>query len=207
MAWETEATVTANQVVAYNLIRARRLRGLTQEEAGQRIAAHLGEPWHKATWSAAERSVAGERIRNFDADEILAFAQLFDVPVAWFFLPPADPDSWGAAEGVRGGGDPVPLDGLLRRAVRLNTPDMVQRIRELLPDSDPAEYLAAHVPAVTADDIAALERWEGELRGLADELGSQLGGLRDQLAETVAAYHPEQHEPQEPEDPEEGDTP
>jgi hypothetical protein len=39
-------------------------------------------------FSAAERSVAGKRIREFDADTIQAFARTFDLPVAWFFLPP-----------------------------------------------------------------------------------------------------------------------
>lgn len=77
-----------NQVVAYNLARAREARGWTQEEAGRRIEPHLGAAWSKATWSQAERSTDPGRSRSFGADEIVAFARCFDLPVAWFFLPP-----------------------------------------------------------------------------------------------------------------------
>jgi hypothetical protein len=84
--------LTGNQVVAYNLFLARVVRGWTQEEAAEQLEPYLGELWTKATFSAAERSVAGRRIRHFDADEILAFAQAFDRPVSWFFTPPMPED-------------------------------------------------------------------------------------------------------------------
>lgn len=77
-----------NQAVAYNLARAREERGWTQEEAGRRLEPHLGVSWSKATWSQAERSTDPGRSRSFGADEIVAFARCFDLPVAWFFLPP-----------------------------------------------------------------------------------------------------------------------
>lgn len=80
--------LTPNQVVAYNLAQARLLRGWTQEEAAAALEPHVGKRWSKATFSAAERSVAGDRVRQFDADEIVAFARAFALPVSWFFLPP-----------------------------------------------------------------------------------------------------------------------
>lgn len=80
--------LTANQVVAYNLTRARQLRGWSQEEAARRLAPHLGVEWSKALFSAAERSVDGNRIRPFDADELVAFSRTFDLPIGYFFLPP-----------------------------------------------------------------------------------------------------------------------
>ena len=80
--------VTPNQVVAYNLARARAHRRWTQEEARQALAPYLGVEWSKANYSAAERSMDGVRIRQFDADEIVAFARGFGVPIAWFFIPP-----------------------------------------------------------------------------------------------------------------------
>jgi hypothetical protein len=84
--------LTPNQVVGYNLSRARALRGWTQEQTVARLAPHLGARWSNVVLSAAERSYAGKRIRHFTADEIVAFAQTFDLPVTWFFLPPgADP--------------------------------------------------------------------------------------------------------------------
>ncbi|HVA43780.1 MAG TPA: hypothetical protein VNF50_09865 [Acidimicrobiales bacterium] len=98
------AGASPNQVVAYNLARARAYREWTQDQAREALAPYLGVEWSKANYSAAERSMDGVRVRQFDADEIVAFARAFRVPLAWFFLPP-DP---GAADGV---------------LIRLSTPD------------------------------------------------------------------------------------
>lgn len=88
--WDIESysSLTANRIVAYNLVKARELRGWTQEEAGGELEQHLGVPWSAASVSAAECSVDSERIKQFSADEILAFAKTFNLPVMWFFLPP-----------------------------------------------------------------------------------------------------------------------
>jgi len=88
--------LTPNQVVAFNLARARDLKGWTQEEAAEALAPYLGSRWSKASFSAAERSLDGERIRQFDADELVAFARAFELPVGWFFMPPRP---WVAKEG------------------------------------------------------------------------------------------------------------
>ncbi len=80
--------LTPNQVVSYNLAQARQLRHWTQQQAIDALEPHLGARWSIANYSAAERSVDGGRIRNFDADEIVAFARTFDLPVTWFFMPP-----------------------------------------------------------------------------------------------------------------------
>lgn len=79
-----------NQIVGYRLWRARELRGLTQEEVGRRLAPYLGKPWNRATVAAAENSFGGDRIHPFDADELVAFARVFDLPVIWFLLPPTE---------------------------------------------------------------------------------------------------------------------
>lgn len=84
----TNAALTPNQLVAYNLARARNLRGWTQQEASQKLEQWLGARWSKASWSAAERSVDGLRRREFTTDEIVAFSQTFGLPIAWWFLPP-----------------------------------------------------------------------------------------------------------------------
>ncbi len=80
--------LTPNQVVSYNLAQARQLRRWTQQQAIDALEPHLGARWSIANYSAAERSVDGGRIRNFDADEIVAFARTFDLPITWFFMPP-----------------------------------------------------------------------------------------------------------------------
>ena len=79
-----------NEVVAYNFRRARELRGLTQDEAAVRLEPFLGVRLPQASISALERSYGGDKRREFDAQEILAFACGFDLPLIWFFLPPAD---------------------------------------------------------------------------------------------------------------------
>lgn len=95
------AGLTPNQVVAFNLARAREWRRWTQGQAAEALEPFLGVRWSTASVSQAERSVAGKVVRNFSADEIVAFARAFRLPVAWFFMPPPP---W-AAEGV-----PIKLD-------------------------------------------------------------------------------------------------
>jgi hypothetical protein len=80
--------LTPNQVVAYNLAQARLWKDWTQEEAAEHLEPYLGSRWSKATFSAAERSVDGQRVRQFTGDEIVAFARGFGLPVGFFFLPP-----------------------------------------------------------------------------------------------------------------------
>lgn len=78
---------SANQAVAHNLRVARSLRGWTQEQAAKQLERYLGDRWSKASWSVAERSVDGKRVKQFSADEIVAFSRAFDLPVSFFFLP------------------------------------------------------------------------------------------------------------------------
>lgn len=77
-----------NQVVSYNVRAARELRGWTQEEFADRLEPYLGQRLTQASVSAIERAFDGERRREFDAQELLVFAMVFDLPIVWFFLPP-----------------------------------------------------------------------------------------------------------------------
>ena len=54
------------------------LEDWTQEEAAEQLEQYLGARWSKATFSAAERSIDGRRVRQFTADEIVAFSRCFD---------------------------------------------------------------------------------------------------------------------------------
>jgi transcriptional regulator with XRE-family HTH domain len=94
--------LTANQVVAYNLARIRKARGLTQEQAAERLAPYVGAIWSKKVYSAAERSYDGGRVRQFTADDLTAFSLAFGVPL-WFFLVPPKPEDRGGAVGVQSG--------------------------------------------------------------------------------------------------------
>jgi len=81
-----------NQVIAYNLMRIRKTLGESQEQAAERLEPHLGVRWSKAVYSAAERSYAGKRVRQFTAADVAAFAAAFQVPLLYFFLPPKPED-------------------------------------------------------------------------------------------------------------------
>jgi transcriptional regulator with XRE-family HTH domain len=103
-----------NRVVAYNLVRARKLRGLTQQQACDRLERYLGVRWSNVVFSAAERSASLdiERVRQFTADEIVAFARTFELPVAWFFLPPGGDADRARRTGIGG----LPLVSTVRDA-------------------------------------------------------------------------------------------
>ena len=81
-------TYTPNQIVALNIARARAMRGWTQEQASAAVAPYLGTRLSNASFSSIERSIAGTRVKQFSADELIAFSRGFDLPIGWFFLPP-----------------------------------------------------------------------------------------------------------------------
>ena len=82
--------VNLNEIVAYNFRRARELRGWTQDEAADHLAPYLGIRLRQAAISALEAAYGGAKRREFDAQELLAFACGFDLPLVWFLLPPPD---------------------------------------------------------------------------------------------------------------------
>lgn len=131
--------LTPNQIVAHNLYRARTLRGWTQEDAAERLEAYLGVRWTKATFSAAERSVAGKTVRQFTADDLVAFSRTFQLPIAWFLMPPGQAHL-GRLAYVR---VPDPPDGAVLSAAWLlealfgteeGRGQLDQRLAEVLPD-------------------------------------------------------------------------
>ncbi len=134
--------LTPNQVVAFNLALARQRKGWTQEEAAQALEPYLGKRWSKASVSQAERSIAGRFVRNFDADELVAFARAFEVPLTWFFMPPPP---WSDQPGV---------------PVKLSTPD-AERF---------GTALALLVDLVFGDEVQAAEL-SMRLDSFLDQLG------------------------------------
>jgi hypothetical protein len=173
-------------VVAYNLTRAREWKGWTQDQAAEALAPYLGTRWSKASFSQAERSIAGRFIRNFDADEIVAFARAFDLPVTWFFLPPppwsdrpgvpvklATPDAeeFGAALGLL-------VDLVFGEPAQQALLSM--RLQAFLDDLGPMELteaqaritsaVSARVEALVRHSFRDLGRWQTALRSIANQL-------------------------------------
>ena len=94
---------TASQVVAHNVTRARELRRLTQAEVAERLSRFTGTKWTQATVAQAEGSVGGQRGRQFTANELVALARTFDLPVLFFFMPPDDGDGRLVTDDARTG--------------------------------------------------------------------------------------------------------
>lgn len=120
---------TANQIVAFNVAKARLLRGWTQEEAADELAPFLGVRLSAASFSAIERSVDLGRPREFDANELLAFARAFRVPIAWFLTPPSAWEGVGVSTpdaGEEGLNPMVMLDAVL------GTPETLEDYKQYL---------------------------------------------------------------------------
>src|SRR6202167_6115007 len=81
-------TWTPNQVVAGNLVRLRQRRGLTQAGVARLLSSVAGKEWSEAMVAHAERSVTGNRVREFTADDLVTLARAFDVPVLYSLTPP-----------------------------------------------------------------------------------------------------------------------
>lgn len=180
---ERHRVYTPNQVVAYNLRRARLLKGWSQEQTARRLAPHLGVRWSRASYSLAERSFERpDRIRNFAADEVVAFALTFDLPILWFFFPP-DVDPGGEAPRIAPHGvpeDEAHLPGLFIELI-FGRPEtqalLAQRLSELWKNR-PAEMEGSFMKlldevsglasrSAISHVVGGLEEWAKRLRDLA----------------------------------------
>jgi hypothetical protein len=132
--------MTPNQVVAYNVARARALRGWTQEQAAEALAPYLGTRLSGASFSALERSAwSPTRIKVFSADELLAFSRGFDLPIGYFLTPPPpalDAGLHAPDAGWKG------LDPLVLLDAVLGTPDNLHHWEQ-----DLLDYSASTAPA------------------------------------------------------------
>jgi hypothetical protein len=165
-------TFTPNQVVAYNMWRGRLLRDWTQDEAAEAVAPYLGTRLSAASWSAAERSVEGVRVREFNADELLALARGFGVPIGWFLTPPPVDEEIGLATPDSGqdGLDPIVLLDAL-----LGTEETLPYLEEVL---DAYTGFTTHHVLIDSDDVMLnLGREQPRMK---DRLGSQIA-LRAKL--------------------------
>lgn len=180
--------LTANQVVAWNLAQARRWKNWTQDQAAEALEPYLGTRWSKANYSAAERSIAGNRIRQFTADELMAFAQAFEVPVSWFFLPPPP------VADVRG----VPVPVAMERVDHKLPPTPLAKMLDLVFGDSDDEYMMEkrleafldqlgsgalteaqrrvraqidmRIQALVRHSFRDIDKWQDDLRGIASRL-------------------------------------
>jgi hypothetical protein len=181
-----EPTVNLNEVIAYNFKRARELRGLTQPEAAAALEPFLGQLLPQASISAIERAYGGEKRREFDAQEILAFACAFDLPLIWFLLPPPDD-----TRRLQATSDRVNELYTLTLGREDQLEDLYARFRELgmrEPDADDERWAAVHgTPSPAALRDYRHRRKEMLLALLAahadgvDEAAEEIGAFFDHL--------------------------
>jgi transcriptional regulator with XRE-family HTH domain len=183
---EPTPEVNLNQVVAYNFRAARELRGWTQEDTADRLEPYLGMRLTQASISAIERAWDGDRHREFDAHEILAFALGFDLPLIWFYMPPPDDRRHLERAHKRINelyeivlGTPDQLEPLLQRLRELGVRDPTERERlmEAITGEKPptrTTYQERRKQAITA----FLDDYSDNLDHLADEYGRFFDHLR-----------------------------
>ncbi len=176
-----------NEIVAYNFRQARELRAWTQEETAQALEPLLGQRLPQASISAIERAYEGERRREFDAQEILAFALAFDLPLVWFFLPPpADhrtlhrtsnivSDLYGIVFGEEEQLEPV-YDRL--RQLGIDEPSEVDRTIENLTGKPSRTRQTSYRQRRKNLLLALLDEYTDDVDRAADEIGTFFDHLR-----------------------------
>lgn len=176
-------TVDLNQVVAYNLRAARELRGWTQDDLAERLEPYLGQRLTQASISAMERSWESDRRREFDAQDLLAFAMATNLPILWFLLPPPGDHRWMA-------GTTRQVDELYRWLV--GTPEQMTPVLERLRRisvTDPTTNDIA-IEAVTGEPAESrkfsyTERRKQLLLALLQDEGDTFDSAIDELGRVV----------------------
>jgi len=200
--------LTPNQVVAYNLTQAREWRGWTQDQLAEALEPYLGKRWSKASVSQAERSVAGRFIRQFTADEIVAFARALEVPLGWFFMPPppwadrATPVKLSTPDKKQFGtalADLVDLvfgddhgQALLEMRLRAFLEQLGRRGPLSHKQHAVQQLVSAKVDALVEHALGDLETWQTQLRTLANHLED----LQAQARREIAQIRPANGEPE-----------
>jgi transcriptional regulator with XRE-family HTH domain len=176
-----------NAVVSFNVKAIRERRRMTQQAVADRLAELTGHRLPQASISAMERGFDGDRRRRFDAHELYLLSQVFDVPIAYFFLPPPDLGGLELADSGR------PVVELYRsllgtrsqlevvddrlRAMGVQDPDMASEILTVLFGAEGAVgNWHEHFRTWRAERIAAIEK----------EFGSDLDEVAEFLADFAA---------------------
>jgi len=192
---------TPNQLVAYNLARIRKQQGLTQEQTVELLAPFLGAKWSVASLSAAERSVDGKRVKEFNADELIALSRAFDVPlVFWFTPPPTDEQSRLATPDASDQG--LPVDTLLD--IVFGRTDNRHTLEQALIAGSPLLEAGAVTDRLDADTALRVRRQLhdafgdlGQARQVLEKVASMLGQLDnpDQNLSSSTGTHDNQTAP------------
>ncbi len=182
-----DAGLDVNAVVSFNVRAVRERRRMTQQAVADRLAQLTGHQLPQASISAMERGFDGDRRRRFDAHELYLLSQVFDVPIAYFFLPPPNMAGAELADSHR----PVAelYRSLLGTEAQLDVVD--ERLRSIGVD-DPDAASAVLTALFGADGAAG--NWQEHYRTwrarriaeVEKDLGSGLDEVADFLADFAA---------------------
>ncbi len=151
----------------------------------RRAGALSRQPLVEGQLQRRRSSVGGNRVRQFDADEIVAFARAFDLPVTWFFMPPPPWASPGVPAKLRTPdaerfGAPLALLADLIFGADYPRALMQLRFQAFLDELGPNPLSDAQARVVEAVDarkaqlvrhaLGDLQQWQTQLRALANHL-------------------------------------
>lgn len=136
--------LSLNQVVAWNLRRARELRYPNAEKAAERLEPFIGAKWSKSSFSNAENMDRLRRHRKFTVDDLFAFCRAFELDLAFFLTPPPDspeilgvPDEWPEIRyGPEKATETTSAEQILELVLGLN-PDTRAHVLGRVPTDDP----------------------------------------------------------------------
>ena len=178
--------IDVNAIVSYNLKVIRERRGMTQEDVAERLATLTGHRLPQASISAMERGFDGTRRRRFDAHELYLLAVVFNVPIAYFFLPPPDTGMQVLADAQR----PVSelYAWLLGKEWQL--PLMDERLLDI--NVNNPEEVDALLVALYGDADEAARNWHEHFRTWRKKrlaiLAKNYGDRLDEVAEFLAEF-------------------
>lgn len=198
---ELKSPLSLNAVVAWNLHRARLfcrqrdqdMKAWTQAATGEKLKRYSRGEWTKANLSGAERSrFTGDR--NFSANDLLAFSVVFDLPVAWFLMPPP---GFSVKVGDEQLTPPQLIDAIFERSEVANRPHgegLRLRIQELLADVPEGELtplqregfasIAAVIEAGIQRELGDVDTWISQLQELTTALQRVRSGFSGKSEES-----------------------
>jgi transcriptional regulator with XRE-family HTH domain len=179
------AGMDVNAVVSYNLRAIRERRAMTQQGVAESLAQLTGHLLPQASISGMERGFDGERRRRFDAHELYLLSVVFDVPIAYFFLPPPGT----GLEVLADTGRPVAelYASLLGHEHQLDELD--QRLASLNVE-DPAlvDDVFARLSGASDTDTNWHEHFRTWRQKRLDELATNYGDQLDEIAAGLAEF-------------------
>lgn len=171
-----------NAVVAHNLRAIRKIRGLTQEQVAERLAAFTGHRLPQASISAMERTFDSGRRRLFDAHTLYLLSKVFDVPIIYFFLPPPG----YLDRTLDGTNDPV---GSLLESSLGTSDDSMTIIDRRLVETASSSPDGTSSQRVDASELRGIERWRSDLRRMSEiDCNARLREIAD-LLRALADLH------------------